>query len=202
MRGRAKKAVRAASLHSLGGEKEESRAPREEKRRGVARRLEPLRLFIGNALQSQGESFSFSLSGSLFSQDLQEEEFPVRLSGALCYLGRSVCVQAVVRAKLQLICDRCLDSFGVELEARGEDEFFQTDNAQEVRASWKESSANFLFAGSELWLDDWVRQLLLLALPSKKLCQLDCRGLCSQCGANKNREACHCKTFQGRHIPV
>jgi uncharacterized protein len=38
-----------------------------------------------------------------------------------------------------------------------------------------------------------VRDYALLALPMKKLCSEDCKGLCPKCGKNLNDGSCNCK---------
>ena len=37
-----------------------------------------------------------------------------------------------------------------------------------------------------------LREQFYLALPMKPLCQEDCRGLCPQCGVNRNTGTCDC----------
>ena len=39
----------------------------------------------------------------------------------------------------------------------------------------------------------FLGEQVLLALPMKPLCKGDCKGLCSQCGANRNVDECICK---------
>jgi len=41
--------------------------------------------------------------------------------------------------------------------------------------------------------EDAVREQVLLALPGRTLCQPDCKGLCPQCGANRNTAPCQCE---------
>lgn len=41
-------------------------------------------------------------------------------------------------------------------------------------------------------VDELIRNDVLLSLPSKFLCQEDCKGLCAKCGANLNLETCTC----------
>lgn len=41
-------------------------------------------------------------------------------------------------------------------------------------------------------LDDDVRDYALLAIPMKKLCDADCKGLCIKCGKNLNEGDCGC----------
>ena len=51
----------------------------------------------------------------------------------------------------------------------------------------------YTYTGHVLELDDAVRTAILLELPSRILCKEDCRGLCAQCGANLNVNACSCQ---------
>jgi len=48
------------------------------------------------------------------------------------------------------------------------------------------------FDGEELDLMDLIREQLILALPDKPLCDEECKGLCPQCGADRNVESCGC----------
>ena len=43
-----------------------------------------------------------------------------------------------------------------------------------------------------LWLEDVLREQVLLALPVRTLCRPDCKGLCPRCGANRNNQPCTC----------
>jgi len=52
----------------------------------------------------------------------------------------------------------------------------------------------------EIDLEDEFRQLFILDLPVKTVCSEDCKGLCSQCGADLNNGCCSCekKADEGR----
>jgi len=39
-----------------------------------------------------------------------------------------------------------------------------------------------------------IREQVLLALPTRPLCDEDCRGLCPSCGADLNEGDCRCAT--------
>ena len=41
-------------------------------------------------------------------------------------------------------------------------------------------------------VESLVRTDVLLSLPTKHLCKPDCKGLCSNCGANLNKAQCNC----------
>ncbi|MBQ3519104.1 MAG: DUF177 domain-containing protein [Clostridia bacterium] len=44
-----------------------------------------------------------------------------------------------------------------------------------------------------LFVDELVTEDIWLAIPSRFLCKEDCKGLCSQCGADLNEAECGCK---------
>ena len=46
----------------------------------------------------------------------------------------------------------------------------------------------------ELDISDDIREDILIALPSKYLCNEDCKGLCTTCGINLNDSTCNCTT--------
>jgi uncharacterized protein len=41
-------------------------------------------------------------------------------------------------------------------------------------------------------LDKDIRDYAILAVPMKKLCSVDCKGLCPKCGNNLNEGPCNC----------
>ena len=42
-------------------------------------------------------------------------------------------------------------------------------------------------------LEDYLTEILLVEVPFKKLCSVDCKGICIKCGSNRNVESCLCK---------
>jgi uncharacterized protein len=69
------------------------------------------------------------------------------------------------------------------------------DEDDEIELSEKETRTAF-FSGTKLAIGDILREQVLLALPMKVLCGLDCRGLCPQCGTNLNLKSCDCAKEQ------
>jgi uncharacterized protein len=49
-------------------------------------------------------------------------------------------------------------------------------------------------------LTDDIREEVILDLPIKLLCQENCKGLCPNCGANRNKEKCQCKQGQSKGV--
>jgi uncharacterized protein len=49
-----------------------------------------------------------------------------------------------------------------------------------------------LYDGDQIDLSPLIREQFLLSLPTRPLCQEDCRGLCPKCGVNLNHTQCQC----------
>jgi uncharacterized protein len=48
------------------------------------------------------------------------------------------------------------------------------------------------YRDDQIDLIELLREQFYLALPMKPLCREDCRGLCPQCGVNRNTGTCEC----------
>ena len=49
--------------------------------------------------------------------------------------------------------------------------------------------------GDTLDITEIIENSIISTLPIKRLCKEDCKGLCSQCGTNKNVKECQCDNF-------
>lgn len=55
----------------------------------------------------------------------------------------------------------------------------------------------YFYEGNEVDLTPLLQESILLALPTLALCREDCRGLCPQCGINRNHGECDCEATRG-----
>ena len=97
-----------------------------------------------------------------------------------------------IATKLRIQCVRCLAPISCALVIRLADQF-----AHNPRALDQDQDAVFPISGKgtvDLALP--LRDHILLDLPLHPLCRPDCRGLCSQCGANLNETQCDCSAAQ------
>lgn len=86
-------------------------------------------------------------------------------------------------------CDRCMSSFNKQL--RSDYELVYLIGVEPVESE----SDNIVYISSEtdvIDISNDVRDFAILAVPMKKLCSEDCKGLCSVCGKNLNEEQCSC----------
>ena len=149
------------------------------------------------SLERQGGKFAHNYEpGEL---DLNEERVtlvvPPRVTGQVQLSDSKVTVRGEATAELQLECDRCLKSVTVPVSSSFEVEYvtpetYQADSAAELL---DEDLFLSVFDGEVIDIDELVREQLLLALPAQILCQQDCKGLCPECGSDRNEADCKCE---------
>jgi uncharacterized protein len=126
----------------------------------------------------------------------------VRLTGPAVVKGEvrlsrnEVFVNGYIDTRVRVECDRCLQP--VELPVSGE---FQLDY---ITGSEYESSAVAelsegemslsVFDGEGIDVDEIVKEQILLAVPTRMLCRENCKGICPECGIDKNTGECQCVT--------
>ena len=82
-------------------------------------------------------------------------------------------------------CDRCEAEHEVTLEKSLAPEIAGEDNDEII-----------LVEDLKLDLDELVYTEIIISLPMKHLCRVDCKGICSMCGKNLNEGECNCSTKQ------
>jgi uncharacterized protein len=114
--------------------------------------------------------------------ELISEKDQVKLSGHL-------------QTTVLVACSRCLQDYTVELDEGIELvllHFVPEDTPEEVDLRPQDLDTEF-YDGATIDVDLIVTEQIFLALPQKPLCQPECSGLCSGCGADLNRESCRCE---------
>jgi len=86
-------------------------------------------------------------------------------------------------AVLELECVRCLEKYHQYLRAAFDELYAFSDRTAT-------DSGLILPNDGYIDLQPLVREYLLIDIPISPLCKQDCLGLCTVCGANKNRSLC------------
>lgn len=86
-------------------------------------------------------------------------------------------------ARVKTICVRCLDEFFLPVSVEFE-ELYQFPERH------REETDLILPTDGFIDLSTLYREYLILAMPIKRLCKTDCKGLCVVCGNNLNESAC------------
>jgi uncharacterized protein len=95
-------------------------------------------------------------------------------------------------------CARCIEPVEIPLSAEFDLIFRPVGvdaGAPERSITASETEIGYYQKGS-LLLEDVLREQVLLSLPVRTLCKLDCKGLCPRCGANRNTQSCSCEEGQ------
>ncbi|MFP2910354.1 YceD family protein [Pyxidicoccus sp. 3LFB2] len=140
---------------------------------------------------------------------------PSTLKASLKKVSGGVLLEGQFTANVTSPCKRCLTdvplkvpvSFTLNLVPKSlvhGDDYLKDDeslmekkerNQGEVGGSFDlEDADEEVFDGKTIDLDPIVREQLLLALPMGTVCREDCKGLCPQCGINRNEAKCTCET--------
>jgi uncharacterized protein len=107
----------------------------------------------------------------------------------------TVAVSGRLQARLGLVCGRCLDPFRQAIDQKLELFLLPhregQDEEDEVELSERDMVVGY-YRDRTIDLGEMVREQFVLAIPMKRLCREDCKGLCPRCGINRNRESCEC----------
>ena len=120
----------------------------------------------------------------------------VRAEGTATLLentGGEIRVQGRFSGTFEADCDRCLATTLYPLD-KSFDLFYRPPvelDVDEIKIDEGEAEIGF-YEGLGLELADVIKEQILLALPLKRICREDCKGICPICGANRNEAACDC----------
>ena len=114
-------------------------------------------------------------------------------------MGRQAAIRGTVELHLNASCTRCLEPFPLSMEGN----FFyamnplsRREDGGEVELAPGDLEMGF-YADDRIDLEPIMSEQVFLQLPVRTLCGEDCKGLCSTCGANLNREYCdHARDIQ------
>jgi len=104
-----------------------------------------------------------------------------------------IILEVATSVDAELECDRCANIYSTKIESRYKmvylhDQPEGDDDSVDVTYISKDAD--------KIDITEDVRDYILLAIPMKKLCKEDCKGLCLQCGKNLNDGSCSCSSEQ------
>ncbi len=146
---------------------------------------------IAQVQRDIGSTVSYDLTeefpGFLFGSDHLSFNSPVHVQVKVHNTGKFLLVQGTIQTEIITTCGRCLEEFNYPLNLEYEDEWVLRSLASEEQ---KETA--FLFDKDEIEIKDRILEQIVLALPMKFICSIDCQGLCPSCGVNRNLGKCEC----------
>ncbi|HEY3220437.1 MAG TPA: DUF177 domain-containing protein [Gemmatimonadales bacterium] len=148
-------------------------------------RVDLRELAQGRAVETRGE---LKQNDPAFEgTDLSLRE-PVSVAGRLQSIGEGRFYwQGTARTVLQGECRRCLTAVAVPLNLEIGALFTQDSDALDDPDAYAVSPE-----ATEIDVTPAVREELVLAAPRYVVCRDDCKGLCPQCGKDRNSGLCDC----------
>jgi uncharacterized protein len=121
---------------------------------------------------------------------------PVKVEGKVRLARPEVFVNGHFETRAQVECDRCLKQ--VELPVDADFDLQYITGAEYESSATAELTEEVMsvsvFDGDVIDVDEIVKEQILLAVPTRMLCQPDCKGICPVCGIDNNLSDCECET--------
>ncbi|HEY0724848.1 MAG TPA: DUF177 domain-containing protein [Pyrinomonadaceae bacterium] len=121
---------------------------------------------------------------------------PATVSGKIWQAGNEVFVNGHVETRAQVECDRCLQPVEIPVSTDFALEYVTGSEYEAARAvELTEAEMSIaVFDGEAIDIDEIVKEQVVLTVPTRMLCREDCKGICPECGADRNSGECSCST--------
>ena len=152
----------------------------------------------GLALEFEEPAEAFPVLAEMAEKGECEFQAPVKAYLKAQRIQDIVEVAGSVETAASLPCSRCLQPFEIQLKSIFELTFTpqptdvrEEPELQEIQLN-AEDMGFVYFQGDRINLKNTIQEQVVMEFPLKALCRRDCKGLCSNCGANLNIESCDC----------
>ncbi len=108
----------------------------------------------------------------------------VSFDGLIECIPNGLMVSGTVTGRWRGECRRCATHVAGDLEVKARERYLEGANPEDDEA--------YPLEGDLIDLGPMVRDAIVLELPLAPLCKEDCKGLCVECGADKNSTDCGC----------
>ena len=145
-----------------------------------------------------GATRSYTFSVDAFDTLDEDVVFVSPLIGDIQFLrtGSDILVTGTLEATIEKSWGRCLQNFNKVVVVELEELFYPTVDvftAASLVPPPDADEANEISEQHILDLFEVVRQAFLLENESIRYCKPDCKGLCPQCGQDRNTTSCNCE---------
>lgn len=150
-----------------------------------------MKINLINLLNGEQDSLSvdyqLDLSNFIYGTYYPVKE-PVSVKGRLYSKADVLYIDVDIKFTFYGVCDRCAEEikrdFSIAFNKIIVEELQNIDNDDDY----------IVVENQILDLDELVNEEVSLSLPTKMLCNDDCKGLCPKCGTNLNVKKCDCKS--------
>lgn len=155
-----------------------------------------MRIYLPDLKAKSGEAVTYSFEEKLsncFDDFMEGDELKLTLSASLS--GDKVVVTGTLEAAVKAECSRCLARSRQIIRSDFSEAFtvlsLSTAEADPCLLA-AETADSLTVRGDYLYIDEFIRQLIILAQEYNPLCRPECKGLCAGCGEDLNKNRCRC----------
>ena len=134
--------------------------------------------------RSKKIDYTFEMPQFSFEGDIIKPIGSCEVVGVISSDSDMLIINAKIKADLEMICSRCLDTFIYPIDIDIEERFTTNRNNQDDEA--------IVVMDDVLDITEIVETSIISTFPIQRVCKDDCKGLCQECGCNLNYNKCSC----------
>lgn len=155
-----------------------------------------MRIDLTEILNQEGNTAEYSVPLELESFKTKLGSFSIveksPVSVCVVHTGNQVLeISAVCDTVIEIPCARCLETVKTSFHLQGELKADMKLSQEELENTLDEGGC---IQDRKLDVDLLMHSEILTNWPMQVLCSEDCKGICPNCGANRNRISCDCDT--------
>jgi len=157
-----------------------------------------MRIELENAEASEGR-FSQTYEGAELAFDEADLRLidPVQVKGQIRRSSGQLEIRGHLHTRVAIPCGRCLKEVQLPIDVDFAERFAGTVSwRNEEHHELNQEDLDLGLVDEAIELDDLVKEEILLALPGHVLCNENCKGICPNCGADRNLADCGCESRQ------
>lgn len=148
-----------------------------------------MKVDISQILKVNGSSLNVEFNELLESFNTLHDDLaitnPVSFTGTFVNIGGLIKLDGKLEAYYTVKCSRCLKNLNSRIDLEIKEEFIEEGKQKEDEI--------YTYQGKSIELDKVLSDNIILNLPSKQVCDNNCKGLCPVCGIDLNVQDCKCK---------
>jgi len=144
---------------------------------------------VSDILRINGASLDIEFSEKIESLETNDNglvfDSPVSFKGKLTNVKGMLRLSGHVALKYKVKCYRCLKDLERTMDFDLNERFVSGDSSTD--------SDVYSYNGNYVDTDKAIKDNIILNLPMKHVCDVNCKGLCPKCGTNLNERECNCE---------
>lgn len=116
----------------------------------------------------------------------------IRIDLQVTRVLKEITVIGDIRLSIQSPCSRCVEPVKIELNPLVSLILSPSDKIKDDNEDLEHET----YQGDEIDISNYLREQVAISLPQKVVCSEECKGLCTTCGTNLNKESCSCEKDQ------